>query len=135
MFYKKISETVECVCCVWLFETPWTVALQAHLSMRILQAGILDWVAMPSSRGSSTPRDRIQVSCGSCIAGRFFYRWATGEMVELHRTLFMAKQLLKWWKILKKKTISNKWIKTPTVLRACTSFLWLLKKIITNLIV
>ena len=28
----------------------------------ILQVGILEWVAMPSSRGSSQPRDRTQVS-------------------------------------------------------------------------
>ena len=35
----------------------------------ILQAGILEWVAMPSSRGSFGPRDWTQVSC---IAGRFF---------------------------------------------------------------
>ena len=34
---------------------------------RILQVRILEWVAMPSSRGSSQPRDRTQVSC---IAGR-----------------------------------------------------------------
>ena len=32
---------------------PWTVAHQAPLSMGILQASKLDWVAMPSSRGSS----------------------------------------------------------------------------------
>ena len=37
----------------------------------ILQARILEWVTMPSSRGSSWPRDRTCVSCGSCIAGRF----------------------------------------------------------------
>ena len=37
-----------------LFATPWTVALQARLSW-ILQARILEWVAMPSSRGSSDP--------------------------------------------------------------------------------
>ena len=36
---------------------------------RILQARILEWVAIPFSRGSSQPRDRTQVSC---IAGRFF---------------------------------------------------------------
>ena len=36
---------------------------------RILQARILEWVVMPSSRGSSQPRDRTQVSL---IAGRFF---------------------------------------------------------------
>ena len=35
---------------VQLFETPWTVSRQAPLSMRILQARILEWVAMPSSR-------------------------------------------------------------------------------------
>ena len=29
----------------------------------ILQARILEWVAMPSSRGSSQPRDRTWVSC------------------------------------------------------------------------
>ena len=49
--------------------SPWTVAHQAPLSMGILQARILEWVAMPSSRGSSQPRDQTQVSC---VAGRFF---------------------------------------------------------------
>ena len=68
------------VCCaqllsrVWLFATPWTVALQAPVSMGIFQSRIVEWVAMPSSRGSSQPRDRTQVSC---IAGRFFTDWAT----------------------------------------------------------
>ena len=37
--------------------TPRTVACQAPLSMRILQAGILEWIAMPSSRGSPQPSD------------------------------------------------------------------------------
>ena len=36
--------------------TPWTVTHQAPLSLGILQARILEWVAMPSSRGSSQPR-------------------------------------------------------------------------------
>ena len=48
---------------------PWTIACQAPLSMGILQARILEWVARPSSRGSSRPRDQTQVSC---IAVRFF---------------------------------------------------------------
>ena len=43
---------------------------------RILQAGILEWVATLFSRGSSWPRDRTRVSC---IAGRFFTIWATRE--------------------------------------------------------
>ena len=37
--------------------------------MGILQAGIVEWVTMLFSRGSSQPRDQTQVSC---IAGRFF---------------------------------------------------------------
>ena len=41
---------------------PWTVACQAPLPMGILQARILEWVAMPSSRESSQPRDPTQVS-------------------------------------------------------------------------
>ena len=45
----------------------------------ILQTRILEWVAMPSSRGSSQPRNRTCVSCVSCIAGRFFTCWAIGE--------------------------------------------------------
>ena len=38
----------------------------------ILQARILEWVVMPSPRGSSQPRDRTQVSCVFHIRGRFF---------------------------------------------------------------
>ena len=40
----------------------------------ILQARMLEWVAMPSSRGSSCPRDQTQVPCVSFIG-----RWATWE--------------------------------------------------------
>ena len=40
---------------VQLFATPWTVALQAPLSMGILQTRILEWVAMPSSRDLPNP--------------------------------------------------------------------------------
>ena len=49
--------------------TPWTVAHQAPLSMGILQARTLEWVIVPSSRGSSQARDRTQVSH---ITGRLF---------------------------------------------------------------
>ena len=62
--------------CGQLFVTPWTVACQVPLSMGILQAGVLEWIAMPSSRGSSQPRVQTQVSC---IAGRFFTVCATRE--------------------------------------------------------
>ena len=57
------------LCCVALScsvmsdsATPWTVAHQAPLSMGILQAKILEWVAMPFSRGPSQTRDQTQLS-------------------------------------------------------------------------
>ena len=42
----------------------------------ILQARILEGVAIPFSGGSSQPKDWTWVSC---IAGRFFTYWATRE--------------------------------------------------------
>ena len=59
--------------CVWLCVTPWTVACQSPLNMGILQAGILEWVAMPSSGGSSRPRDWTCFSYVSCIDWRVLY--------------------------------------------------------------
>ena len=41
----------------------------------ILQARILEWVAMPSSRGSSQPRDQTHVSYISCIGRWVLYHW------------------------------------------------------------
>ena len=46
----------------------------------ISQARILERFAMPSSRGSSQPRDRTQVSC---IASRVFTAEQPGKPVEL----------------------------------------------------
>ena len=45
----------------------------------ILQARILEWVAMPSCRGASWPRDwtRSALQTVSYTAGRFFTNWAT----------------------------------------------------------
>ena len=56
--------------------TPGTAAHQAPLSMGIVQARILEWVAMPSSRGSLQLRVQTQASC---IAGEFFTVWDTRE--------------------------------------------------------
>ena len=58
---------LSCFSSVCLFATPWIVAHQAPLAMGFSRQEY--WVAMPSSRGSSWPRDRTQVSR---IAGRFF---------------------------------------------------------------
>ena len=44
----------------------------------ILQARILEWVAIPFSRGSSQPKDWTQVLC---IAGGFLTIWATRDIL------------------------------------------------------
>ena len=46
---------------------PWTVALQAPLSMEFFQARLLEWIAISSSRGSSQHRERTHIS--------FIVRW------------------------------------------------------------
>ena len=48
----------------------------------ILQARILEWVDMHSSRGSSRPRDQTFGSCSSCIAGGFFTSEPLGKPLE-----------------------------------------------------
>ena len=49
-----LTYKLSCFSCVQLFATPWTVARPSGFSVHgILQARILEWVAMPSSRGSS----------------------------------------------------------------------------------
>ena len=47
----------------------------------IIQARILEWVAMLCSRGSSCPRDQTPISWGSCIASRFFTTESLGKPV------------------------------------------------------
>ena len=45
----------------------------------ILQARILEWVAIPFSKESSQSRDQTQISR---IVGEFFTSWATSEAQE-----------------------------------------------------
>ena len=56
--------------CVQLFVTLWAIAHQAPL---ILQARILEWVAMPSSRGSSQPRIEPASFASLALAGSCFF--------------------------------------------------------------
>ena len=59
--------------CVWLCD-PMDCNPPGSSVRGILQARILEWVAIPFSRGSSWPRDQTWVSC---TVGRFFTLWAT----------------------------------------------------------
>ena len=53
--WKCVNVLVTQLC--WLFVTPWTVACLAPLYMGILQPRILEYAAIPVSRGISWPRD------------------------------------------------------------------------------
>ena len=75
LFFFQLQSVCVCVCVlsrfshIRLFATLWTVACQAPWDS---QTRILDWVPMPSSRGSSLAQRPTGISCVSCIAGRFF---------------------------------------------------------------
>ena len=56
--------------------TPWGVAHQIPMSMGFSRQ---EWVAMPSSRGTSWPRDGTRISCGPCIASGYFTTKLEGQ--------------------------------------------------------
>ena len=58
----------------------------------ISRARILEWVAIPSSRGSSWLRDWANVSCSSCAGGQVLYFCATWEA----QLVSLAFSLLLW---------------------------------------
>ena len=59
----------------------------------ILQAKILEWIAISFSRGSSQPRDPKP---RSCIAGRFFSIWATKEALVDYNKIEERKDTSIW---------------------------------------
>ena len=68
--------------CLWAqpcltLSYPMDCSLPGCFVLGIFQARILEWVAISSPRGSSWCSDW---TCVSCIAGRFFIKWATGEV-------------------------------------------------------
>ena len=76
-----------CVVCsfnrVLFCATPWILAHHAPLSVEILQARIMEWVAISSSRGTSPPRDGTHISCVSCIGRQIPYPCATWEALSV----------------------------------------------------
>ena len=71
---SRIIRLKKCFCCfkllcvlsffsgVWLC-SPINCSLPGSSVHGILQARILEWVVIPSARGSSQPRDQIHISC------------------------------------------------------------------------
>ena len=72
----------------WIISLPWLSTLHIFLASSsvhgILQARILEWVAIPFFKRSSQPRDQMWVSC---IAGGFFTIWALREACRFLRWL------------------------------------------------
>ena len=66
----------------------------------ILQAIVLEWVAISFSRGSSRPKDQTPVSC---IVDRRFAVWATGKYLQAFSTIlsrsFERKEVRDWEKL------------------------------------
>ena len=83
----------------------------------ILQARILEWVAIPFSRGASWPRNR---TWGSCITGKFFTIWATREAKGEKKRLqdqnwdkFVEANFASMWKCFLTKEMSGLWGRRP----------------------
>ena len=72
--WEKVKVLVTQLCLTLWYATD--CSLTCSFVHGILQARILEWVAISFSKGSSRPRDQIQVSH---IVGRFFTIWATRE--------------------------------------------------------
>ena len=65
---------------------PMDSSLPASSVHRILQARILEWVAVPFSRGSSWPRNQTQILCINCTGRLILYHWATREAnITVHK--------------------------------------------------
>ena len=71
--YMKIAQLCPTLC------NPMAYSLPGSSVHGILQARILEWVAIPFSRRSFQPRDQTQVSH---ITGKFFTIWTTREAQE-----------------------------------------------------
>ena len=88
-------------CCACVF-SHWSCQLSAALWTQTsrclsvhgtLQARILEWIAMPFSKGSSRPRDQTCYSCISCVAVGFFTHWVTWEapgVIQMKGTAFQG---------------------------------------------
>ena len=97
---RKLPEVILCVC-VCVLVTQWCPTLCNPMDYSppgssihgVLQARILEWVTMPSSRGSSWPRDQTRVSC---IAHRFFTIWAIRKLFCSMINKFLSLNLVVW---------------------------------------
>ena len=92
---------------VRLSATPSSIAHQASLSWGILQAGILERVAISSSRGSSWPKGQTHASWVSCIGRQTLYLFTShwGGQKDVSFSVFLIPQYkIRGFKKIIKKT-------------------------------
>ena len=83
--FHKLEYQAVCVCLGSVTQlcpslcNPMNCNMPGYSVRGIFQTRILEWVAIPSSRGSSWPRDWTWVSCISCIGRQTNYHFATWE--------------------------------------------------------
>ena len=65
--HTLVCAVLSCFTCVQLFVTLWTIVRQAPLSTGLSRQEYWSGFAMPSSTGSSQPRDQTHVSCISYL--------------------------------------------------------------------
>ena len=63
---------------------------------RILQATILEWVAMSPSRGSSPPRNQTHISCVSCTGKQVLYHCVAWEAWLLYSIFYFTMVTTVW---------------------------------------
>ena len=96
MIPKKYTSWLKWILCAQLLQSHMTLCNPMDCRSPgssvhgILQARILEWVAMPSSRRSSLPRDRTRVSSISCLSRQILYHCTTWEdhtylCIHIHR--------------------------------------------------
>jgi len=73
------------------------VVFAIHQKLEILQARILEWIARPSSRGSSRSRDLIHSHLMSpVLAGGFFSTSTPGKPMGMLRIVNLRSAVLKF---------------------------------------
>ena len=111
VFWTHQSSCSSCVLeCAKMLQSTWTVCNPMDCSppgssvCRIVQARILEWVVILSSRGSSWPRDRLCLSYVSCIGRQVLYHYrylgssaqATVAQKRKNKILWWCKMASKW---------------------------------------
>ena len=102
LLHEKWSRSV-----VWAFCNPTDCTLPGSSIHGILQARVLEWLAISFFRGSSWPRDRTQVPH---VAGRRFTLWTTKEVCQIQwKFNSLTKDVLEWKSRMSLLSFSGRW--------------------------